>query len=295
MTPAHSASGDGRFDRNIGILTAEQHRRLPDTSVAVAGVGGVGGITVERLVRLGIGRVHITDPETFEIQNLNRQVFSSEATIGVSKCEVFERELRAINPDLVIRAWPEGLTEENSAEFCDADVVLDCVEYMLPRFSVHLHDGARKRGRPVVSVQAIGFGSTVMVFSPDGPTFRQWLGYPETTDAGAIQVAPEKFCPTLPAYITMETVAAVLAGEMPSPSTSVGVSTAASLASMATLALLLDLGEPPLVPDYLAFDPYSLLSTAEAEPRFARVRPGSEPEPSIPDPAAAVPKAKNPA
>ena len=277
MTPAGSAGGDGRFDRNIGILTHEQQQLLSAASVAIAGLGGVGGITAERLVRLGVGTVHITDPETFEVQNLNRQAFSSNATLGERKCEVFERELREINPDLVIHSWPEGVTEENAVEFCEADVVLDCVEYTLPRFSVHLHDAARAHGRPVVAVQAIGFGSTVMVFSPSGPTFRQWLGYPETADAGSIDVAPEKFCPTVPAYITMETVAAVLAGEMSIPSTSVGVSTASSLASMATLALLLGLGEPPMVPDYLAFDPFSLLGTEQTQPRFERVRQASVP------------------
>lgn len=59
------------------------------------------------------------------------------------------------------------------------------------------------------------------------------------------------------------------------PSTSVGVATASSLACMATLALLLDLGDVPMVPDYLAFDPYSLLTTDSARRRVVRVGPAA--------------------
>jgi molybdopterin/thiamine biosynthesis adenylyltransferase len=271
----NGASFDGsRFQRNIGILTPTQQEQLGRCSVAIGGVGGVGGITAERLVRLGIGRMHIADPETFEMQNLNRQMFSSEATLGRNKCEVFEEQLRSINPDVEIRAWPGGVTEQSALDFCDVDVVLDCVEYLRPEFSVYLHDAARERGIPLVSLQAIGFGSTVMVFDPSGPTFREWLGCPEATPATDVQVPPEKFCPSVPPYITDEVVGAVLGGRMSIPSTSIGVAAAATLASMATLALLLDLGDVPLVPDFLAFDPYTLVQPKG--PRFERVRATAE-------------------
>ncbi len=55
---------DQSFVRNIGIFTEAEQERLRNTTIAVAGVGGVGGLLVERLVRLGIGNIRLTDPGT---------------------------------------------------------------------------------------------------------------------------------------------------------------------------------------------------------------------------------------
>src|SRR5260370_19193132 len=60
------------FARHQGLLTKADQVRLRQARVAIAGLGGVGGIHLATLARLGIGAFHIADPDSFEIANINR-------------------------------------------------------------------------------------------------------------------------------------------------------------------------------------------------------------------------------
>ena len=60
------------FSRNIGWVTAEEQELLRHKRVAIAGMGGVGGIHLLTLARLGIGAFHIADFDVFDIVNFNR-------------------------------------------------------------------------------------------------------------------------------------------------------------------------------------------------------------------------------
>ena len=62
------------FSRNIGWVTADEQRVLRGKRIAIAGMGGVGGLHLLALTRLGIGKFSIADPDTFELANFNRQV-----------------------------------------------------------------------------------------------------------------------------------------------------------------------------------------------------------------------------
>src|SRR5207244_12174128 len=86
------------FSRNIGILTVEEQQRLADSTVAIAGLGGVGGSVLILLARMGVGRFRLAAFDRFEEVNINRQYGSSTTTIGEPKVEVLAREVRAINP-----------------------------------------------------------------------------------------------------------------------------------------------------------------------------------------------------
>ncbi|MFC1955569.1 ThiF family adenylyltransferase [Chloroflexota bacterium] len=81
------------FSRNIGILTESDQDKLRNCTLAVAGVGGVGGLLAERLIRLGVGQLKITDPGLFEPSNLNRQFGSSTLNFDRNKAEVFDCRL----------------------------------------------------------------------------------------------------------------------------------------------------------------------------------------------------------
>jgi len=61
------------FGRNIGNITEQEQKKLRKTTIAVAGIGGVGGAALFNLVRIGIGSLKITDPEDFDYSDLNRQ------------------------------------------------------------------------------------------------------------------------------------------------------------------------------------------------------------------------------
>ena len=100
--------------RNIGFVTAAEQARLREAKVFVAGVGGMGGAAVACLVRAGVGAVEIADMDTFEVSNLNRQIFATMDTVGVEKTEATRAAIARINPECQVtvhdgHSWPGQL------------------------------------------------------------------------------------------------------------------------------------------------------------------------------------------
>src|SRR4051794_40764199 len=76
---------DQAFKRNEGLITPAEQHRLRDTRVAIVGMGGVGGVHLVTLARLGFARFTIADPDVFELANSNRQYGARLETLGRSK------------------------------------------------------------------------------------------------------------------------------------------------------------------------------------------------------------------
>src|SRR5262250_339963 len=99
--------------RNIGFVSADEQARLRAGRVFVCGTGGMGGACLQSLVRAGVGAFEIADFDTFEVSNLNRQVFADAASLGRSKVEVTAERLRQIHPDVAVEVhgatWPASL------------------------------------------------------------------------------------------------------------------------------------------------------------------------------------------
>lgn len=136
-----------RIERFIG---SEALERLEKKTVAVAGIGAVGGFAAEALVRSGIGRIKILDFDTISETNINRQIIATHKTVGRLKTEVMEERLKDINPDLIVEAYPVFLSEENHHLLFDgADLVLDCIDSLNPK--VNLLADAFKNNVPIIS------------------------------------------------------------------------------------------------------------------------------------------------
>src|SRR3954469_9436367 len=104
QVPDHAAfSYQEAFARHLGLVNPEEQERLRSSRVAIAGMGGVGGIHLITLARLGIGAFHIADPDHSELANFNRQYGATTRSMGRGKAEVMAREARAINPELELR------------------------------------------------------------------------------------------------------------------------------------------------------------------------------------------------
>jgi len=99
--------------RNLGFVSDDEQARIRDAHVFVSGVGGMGGAAVLCLVRSGLGRVTITDPYTFELSNLNRQMGATLDTIGQPKGEAMAAAIHRINPECDVRVigadWADQL------------------------------------------------------------------------------------------------------------------------------------------------------------------------------------------
>ena len=133
------------FARNLGWVTQAEQNSLRGKRVAIAGMGGVGGVHLLTLARLGIGAFHIADFDTFDIANFNRQAGAMVSTLGQPKVAVLAQMARDINPELDIKQFPDGIHDSNLAEFfAGVDLYVDGLDF----FAFRRAPGHLRRLRP---------------------------------------------------------------------------------------------------------------------------------------------------
>jgi len=136
------------FVRNIGAITAAQQHRLQRSTVTVIGCGGLGGYVIEELVRLGLGRLRICDPDRFTASNINRQLHAGKNTLGQNKAAVISEHVRALHGQTIIMPVTDRFQLAAEQLFVDADVVVDCLD--TPGSRHDLADLCRQYSLPLV-------------------------------------------------------------------------------------------------------------------------------------------------
>ena len=137
-------------ERTEILLGREGIEALARASVAVYGLGGVGGAAAMDLVRAGVGRIVALDFDEVRDSNLNRLYFAYREDIGKPKALVFAERAKAVNPDIVVEARSLFFSGEDAASIvADCDVHLDCVDARNPK--INLLAALAARGRPFAS------------------------------------------------------------------------------------------------------------------------------------------------
>lgn len=132
------------------ILVGERGlARLSASTVMIVGLGGVGAVAAEMVVRAGVGHIVILDCDTVSITNKNRQIIALESTLGRPKSAVVAERLLDINPALDLKVIDKYLTEENVAGiFCEAGLeeanrettfVIDAIDTLSPKLGLIKH------------------------------------------------------------------------------------------------------------------------------------------------------------
>lgn len=150
---------DEAFSRNLGVVSPDQHQRLCNATVAIAGMG-VGGDYLISLVRAGVGGFHLAEFDEFELVNFNRQYGANMGTIGRRKLDVMVEYALQINPALRIKTFPEGISTGNIDAFlAGVDLAIDAVD----AFAVDMHplliNAASARGLATVAAVPLGLGA----------------------------------------------------------------------------------------------------------------------------------------
>ena len=101
------------FERIQKLYTEEEFRKIQELNVLLIGVGGVGGYTLEALIRSGITKITVIDYDIFEISNINRQILSTAATLGKYKVEIAKQRALQINPKIEIEPINKKLNKED--------------------------------------------------------------------------------------------------------------------------------------------------------------------------------------
>lgn len=169
---------DAAFSRNIGWVTEEEQKRLRNTRVAIGGLGGVGGVHLLTLARLGIGRFSIADFDVFDIVNFNRQVGATVQSLGRPKIDVLGEMARDINPELELKLFPEGVGKESLDDFLEGvDVYVDGLDFFAFDARRMTFAACERKGIPVVTAAPLGLGTALLVFGPGGMSFEDYFGF----------------------------------------------------------------------------------------------------------------------
>lgn len=127
-----------KFERLEYLIGEDNVKSLADKCVLVIGLGGVGGYSVESLVRSGIGHLIIVDGDVVDETNLNRQIIATSSVIGKSKVDLFNSRIKDINPDCVVTQINKFIDKDNIDElFCyDIDYLVDACDSLDTKFLI---------------------------------------------------------------------------------------------------------------------------------------------------------------
>ena len=119
-----------KFLRTEMLLGSEAIEKLKNSRVAIFGIGGVGGYTLEALVRAGVGEIDIIDSDEVAISNINRQILATTKTVGEKKVDVAQRRAKEINPDVKINKFDIFYLPETAHlfDFNKFDYVVDAID-----------------------------------------------------------------------------------------------------------------------------------------------------------------------
>jgi len=130
--------------------------KLKSSTVAIFGIGGVGGDVAEALARSGVGNFVLVDNDTVSVTNLNRQIIALHSSIGKYKTEVMADRIRDINPNAQIEIKNTFFLPENSEQFDFNlyDYVADCIDTVTAKLELIMR--CREAGTPIISAMGAG-------------------------------------------------------------------------------------------------------------------------------------------
>lgn len=145
-----------QFSRTQLVFGKEAMDKLKSSRVAVFGIGGVGGYTVEALVRSGVGAIDIIDDDKVCLTNINRQIYATRKTVGKYKVDVAKERIEEINPDCKVTAFKTFYMPETAEQFdfTQYDYVVDAIDTVTGKIA--LVENAKKAGTPIISSMGAG-------------------------------------------------------------------------------------------------------------------------------------------
>jgi molybdopterin/thiamine biosynthesis adenylyltransferase len=166
---------DDRYSRQIRFESIGEsgQTRLLEARVGIVGLGALGTVVADQLVRAGVGYVRLIDRDFVELSNLQRQTLyeESDALKSLPKAVASEEKLRRINSTVRLDAIVEDFNPSNAEDLiADLDLVMDGLDNFETRFV--LNDACRQARTPWIYAAAVGSYGLVMPVLPDGPCLR---------------------------------------------------------------------------------------------------------------------------
>ena len=145
-----------QFLRTAMLLGEDAVKKLQSARVAVFGIGGVGGYTVEALARSGVGHMDLIDSDTVSISNINRQILATHSTVGMPKVEAAKRRILDINPECTVTTHQVFYTPETADQFdfSQYDYIVDAIDTVTGKLM--LVQQAYNTGTPIICCMGTG-------------------------------------------------------------------------------------------------------------------------------------------
>ena len=145
-----------QFSRTELIFGREAMETLAKSRVAVFGIGGVGGYTVEALVRSGVGALDLIDNDRVSLSNINRQIIATHKTVGMYKVDAAAERIAEINPDTVVRTYKTFYMPDTADQFdfTQFDYIVDAIDTVKGKLA--LVENANAAGVPIISSMGAG-------------------------------------------------------------------------------------------------------------------------------------------
>ena len=145
-----------QFSRTELLFGKDAMQRLAESRVAVFGIGGVGGYTVEALVRSGVGAVDLIDDDKICLTNINRQIHATRKTVGKYKTDVAAERILEINPDVKVRTFKTFYMPDTAEkfDFHDYSYIVDAIDTVTGKLELVVN--AKAAGTPIISSMGAG-------------------------------------------------------------------------------------------------------------------------------------------
>lgn len=248
---------DTAFSRTIGWLTSSELHSIRTKRVAIAGMGGVGGIHLLTHTRLGISNFNIADFDHFDLHNFNRQAGANIDSIGEPKTAVMEKMAKQINPELDVRVFEQGVTDENINDFLDGvDIYVDALDFFALDIRRKVFARCDELGIPAITAAPIGMGAGLLAFLPGKMSFEQYFRLEGKDEQEQLIRFLVGLTPTPIQRIYLVEPSAVNFNQRKASSTPIGCELCAGFAASMTVKILLNRGKVPSAPHGLHYDAY---------------------------------------
>jgi tRNA A37 threonylcarbamoyladenosine dehydratase len=145
-----------QFSRTELLVGKEGMDKLKNARVAVFGIGGVGGYTVEALARSGVGTLDLIDDDKICLTNINRQIYATRSTVGKYKVDVACERIKDINPDATVNIYKTFYVPDTADQFDfnQYDYVVDAIDTVTGKIELIMQ--ADKTNTPIISSMGAG-------------------------------------------------------------------------------------------------------------------------------------------
>lgn len=150
--------------KNTELISITGLNKVKDTRVLIVGLGGIGGHLANHLARLGVKTLHLCDHDVFQPSNINRQLFSSVASLGSSKADIVGKAVQGIRQDVKVVVHACRIENLDSHIWNDIDIVMDALDNVKTR--IYLEDMAYRHNVPLIHGAIGGWYGQVGIIMP---------------------------------------------------------------------------------------------------------------------------------